>query len=223
MIRLLRYELKHYGSRSGATWLSLSCYLLLVFIMGYTTQHHVPATITAGLDPLVAFQWMAMCVAALLGFERIWMDDARDHVLTQLKLSPYGLGVFITLKIIAFWICIFLPLLVVYGVQHGITDFKQIQIWLLGLAPFALASIALSLLLVMAGALALGSRNGMLIVFLVMVPLMLPVLSFGLGAHIALNMHESPAPALSLLASYTLFNLVLVPCAVHYMLRQHRP
>jgi heme exporter protein B len=223
MMRLLRYELAHYGRHSGATGLCLACYLMLVFIMGYATQHHhITADIKTTLDPVLAFQWMAMSIAAFLGFERIWLDDARDHILTQQKLSPHGLSFFIVLKTIGFWIGVFLPLLLVYAVQYALTmPLDGIGI-LLAMLPFALASVALCLLLVLASALALGSRNGMLIVFLVMVPLMLPVLTFGLGAHIALNTQQSPAPSLSLLAAYTLFNLVLVPAAVHYMLRQHR-
>jgi heme exporter protein CcmB len=221
MIRLLRYELRHYWSGSGSALLSLACYFILIFLMGYATQHHESVAISSGfaVDPSVAFQWIALFIASLLAFERIWMDDARDRILPHFKLSPRGLGFFIALKIIGFWISIFLPLIGVYTLQslyhHGLHGLYYVM-------PFLLASLPLTLLFVLAGAMALHSQNGMLIVLLVIMPLMIPALTFGLGAHIALQTDQAMAPSLSLLAGYTLFNLVLVPCAVHYMLRHHR-
>jgi heme exporter protein B len=221
VITLLRYELKHYWTGSGSALLSLACYFTLLFVMGYATQHHAPTSSNV-IDTQLVFQWIAMFVSSLLAFERIWADDARDHVLAQQKLSPHGLGFFIALKIIAFWISICLPLIVIYAIQYALKDNMTGIMLGLSILPFILSSLIMTLLLVLSGALALGSRNGMLIVFLVMMPLMLPALTFGLGAHIALNMHHSMASALSLLGAYGLFNLVLVPCAVHYILRHHR-
>ncbi|HEY1096769.1 MAG TPA: heme exporter protein CcmB [Alphaproteobacteria bacterium] len=219
MIKLLRYEIRQYWSGSGSALLSLGCYFILTFLMGYATQNHPASENLSGISPALAFQWVAMIVSSLLAIERIWLDDARDHLLAQQRLSPYSTLFFITLKSGAFWICIFLPLLIVFGVQSALSS-GQAEI--IPVIPFLLASISITLLLVLAGALALGSRNGMLISLVIILPLLVPPLTFGLGAHLAIQQGIDVLPALSLLSAYALFNLVLVPCAVHYVLSHTR-
>jgi heme exporter protein B len=220
LLTLLRYEIRHYWRGSGSALLSLGCYFILIFLLGYTTQNSLSMKQTMDTISVTdAFQWIAMILSALLAIERIWLDDFRDHLIPQQRLSPYPLFVLMAVKLKAFWLCIFLPLLLVFAGQYYMTHGNLSA---LAILPFFLASISVTLLLLLAGVLGLGSTNGLLVGLVIILPLLIPPLTFGLGAQLAIQQQLSPWPALSLLTAYILFNLVLVPIAVHYIIAQQR-
>lgn len=68
-------------------------------------------------------------------------------------------------------------------------------------------------------ALTLGLRNGVVLVFVVVLPLCIPVLIFGAGAVSALEVGISPAGHIYLLGALLLFTLAGVPFATAAALR----
>ena len=217
MIRLFYHECMAYWRGHRAPFLGMGCYLILRLLMGYATQHD--PTYATQIIPHLAFQWIALITASLLGLERIWHDDARNHLLLQQKMSPYPLWWFVLLKAKAFWLMMLLPLIIMFGAEQMIATQS---FPLIGLLSLILASFTLSLLLTLAGALTLGSQNGMPVGLLVLFPFLIPPLTFGLGAQIAVLQQTDPWPALALLGACTLFTLIIAPLACFHLLRQQR-
>ena len=82
-----------------------------------------------------------------------------------------------------------------------------------------LGTPVLSMLGALGSALALGLRNGAALVFLLVLPLAVPVLIFGSGAVTAAQNGESAQGALSLLGALLIFTGVVAPPATAAALR----
>lgn len=218
MIRLMALEMAAYWRGQNAPIISMGCYIILIFLMGYASQHE-PGWNDAAI-PQLAFQWIALIVASLLGLERIWHDDWRDGVLIQQRLSHYPLWMFTLIKMIAFWMSVFLPLLVLFSLNQILASGQLPDE---GVVAMILATLSFSLLMGLAGALTLGSTgSSVLVSFLVLLPLLIPALTFGLGTQIALDQGKEPWSPLALLGAYTLFTVLLAPMATSYILHSQR-
>lgn len=217
-MRLLSLEVLAYWRGQNAPAISMGCYIILIFLMGYAAQHE--PSWSDNQIPQLAFQWIALIVSSLLGLERIWHDDWRDGVLLQQRLSHYPLWLFSLIKVLAFWLSVFLPLLILFG---GL-QFLTAQLPDEGMLAMILATLCFSLLMGLAGALTLGSSgSSILISFLILLPLMIPALTFGMGTQIALFQDKEPWSPLALLGAYTLFTVLLAPMATSYILQSQRP
>ncbi len=213
MIRLLWFEILSFWRGRMTPVMSVGVYLLLNFLMGYAMQND-PAWDHSPL-PGLAFGWVAMVMSSLLALDAVWQDDARQGVLLQQQLSPWPFSMIIMLKVLAFYLTIIAPLTILLSWQSG----GDMLTMLAGLT----GGLSISVLIVMAGALTLYARRGALLIsFLVLLPLLIPPLTFGLGAQIAVTQNTSPWPALSLLGATTLFTVVLAPLATYYSLHGQR-
>jgi heme exporter protein B len=166
-----------------------------------------------------AILWIAALLASLLGLDRLFGADAEDGTLDLVLVSGQPLVVYVLGRAAGHWLVTGLPL-VIAAPLFGL---------LLNVPPAALAALALTLLVgtpaltligAVGAALAAGlPRGGQLIAVLVL-PLTVPVLIFGVSA--ALGAVSEPEPFLSpflLLCAGTLAALALAPFAAAAALR----
>lgn len=211
MTSLLMHEiLSHWRGRKSPL-AGIGCYLILQFLMGYTTQNDAG---WAGV-PALAFGWVALILSSLLALEAVWADDSSCGVLAQQRLGARPFGAIILYKTAAFYIAVVAPLVALFVAQHG---FDAASV-----AALALGGLDVTLLLVMAGALTVTLRHGAWLAgLLAVLPLLVPPLTFGLGAQIAVLQNASPLPALALLGGVTLFTLITAPLATFHILSGQR-
>ena len=128
-----------------------------------------------------AILWIAGLLATLLGLDRLFQADEEDGSLDLMRLSPAPLELVVLAKVAAHWIATGLPLALAAPL-FGL---------LLGMEPAALGRTALSLLLGTPGlafagavgaALAATIRRGGLVIAILVVPLCVPLLIFGVAA-----------------------------------------
>jgi len=215
---ILKRDLKLALRAGGGAGIGVIFFLALVTIVPFAIGPDLPLLKRIG----AAVLWIGALLASLLGLERIFASDHEDGSLDLLLLAPVPLALIAATKALAHWIATGLPLVVMTPVL-GL---------MLGIEPPALAAVTITLLAgtpavtligLIGGALAATlPRSGMLVAVLVL-PLAIPLLIFGVAATDAAVTNEIPFGApFRLLCAISLFFLVLGPVAAAAALRHAR-
>jgi heme exporter protein B len=160
-----------------------------------------------------AILWIAALLASLLGLDRLFGADREDGSLDLVVVSGEPLAVYALGRAVGHWLVTGLPI-VVAAPALGL---------LLNLEPLAMGAVALTLLVgtpaltligAVGAALTAGLPRGGLLIAVLVLPLTVPVLIFGVSA--TLGALSDPEPFLSpflLLSAGALAALALAPFA----------
>jgi len=163
--------------------------------------------------------WVAALLAALLSLERLFQADYEDGSLDLLALGPAPLPAIAAAKIAAHWLTTAVPLIAAAPVLALILNLPPAAFSSLVLA-LVLGTPTLSLIGGVGAALVLGARRGGVLLALLVLPLYIPVLIFGVAAVGASQIGLAAQPHLFMLAALLLVALVLAPWAAGAALRQ---
>ncbi len=164
--------------------------------------------------------WLSLLLAVLLTAEQIFQRDLEDGSLELMTMTTVPFELITLVKAIAHWLTVSLPLAVIappLGLLLNL-DINQLPIFWLSII---VGSLALSLLASLGGAIAAGLRRGGLLVSILVLPLYIPVLIFGVSATTMLMGAQSAVPSLLVLLAITLLCLVMVPLACAAALRAY--
>jgi heme exporter protein B len=156
--------------------------------------------------------WVAALLAALLSLDRLFQADLEDGSLDLLALSATPLELLVLAKCLAHWLTTGLPLVIAAPVLAALLNLDATA-WPVLILALALGTPALSLIGAVGAALTVGVRRGGVLLSLLVLPLVVPVLIFGVAAVEAAAAGLSPRPHLLLLAGTGLFAAVLAPWA----------
>ena len=193
--------------RSPALWLPVLFFVLVAAIFPFAIGPD--ARLLARIAPGVV--WVAALLAALLPVETLVAPDLEDGTIDQLMARGIAMELVMTARVIAHWLGLALPLLAalpIAGVLLGVDAAVMLRLAL----ALLLGTPALAALGVVAAALTAGLRGGGALAGLIVLPLALPVLIFGVGA-------DAPG-ALPLLAAASLVVLAMSPFAAAAALKQ---
>jgi heme exporter protein B len=213
-LALVARDLRLAARQGGAATMAVSFFAVAValFPLGVGPELELLGRIGPGVI------WVAALLATLLTLDRLFQADLEDGSLDLLALGPLPLGFVVLAKCLAHWIANAAPLLVVAPLLCLLMNVPGAGVPMLLLA-MALGTPALSLIGAIGAALTVGIRRGGVLLSLLVLPLYVPVLIFGVGAVDA-AVHGFPAAqALSLLGAASLFSLVLAPLAAAAALR----
>lgn len=166
-----------------------------------------------------AILWIGALLATLLGLDRLFQADREDGTLDLMLMAGRPLELVVLIKCLAHWVATGLPL-VVAAPLLGI---------FLNLEPLAMGAVTLTLLvgtpaLTLIGAigasLTVSLRRGGLLLAVLVVPLAIPILIFGVSSADA-ALHD-PVPFLTpflILCALSLIAAVLGPIASAMALR----
>ena len=157
--------------------------------------------------------WVAALLAALLPVETLVAADRADGTLDQLVSRGVALETVAAARLVAHWLGFALPLLLalpIAGVLLGL-DGATLRQTALGLL---LGTPGLAALALIAASLTAGLRGGGALAGLIVLPLALPVLIFGVGLATGTG-----AGALKLLAASSLVLVAIAPFASAAALR----
>jgi heme exporter protein B len=158
-------------------------------------------------------------LASMLSLDRLFQADYEDGSLELLVLTPAPLGVVVAGKMLAHWLTTGLPLMAAAPVLAVLLHMPPEGFPAL-LAAMALGTPTLSLIGGIGAALVLGARRGGVLLSLLILPLYVPVLIFGVGAIDAAVQGLASRPHLMILAGLLSAALVLAPWASAAALRQ---
>jgi heme exporter protein B len=163
--------------------------------------------------------WVAALLASMLALERLFQTDYEDGSLELLALAPVPLEAVVIAKVTAHWLTTGLPLIVAAPVLAILLNMEP-DGFLALIGALSLGTPLLSLIGAVGAALILGSRRGGVLLGLLVLPLFIPALVFGVAAVDAAAFGFAVRPHLLMLGGLLLGAMVLTPWAAAAALRQ---
>ncbi|HJN26264.1 MAG TPA: heme exporter protein CcmB, partial [Rhodospirillales bacterium] len=186
---------------------------VILFPFGVGPEPNILARIAAGVI------WVAALLASMLSLERLFQTDYEDGSLELLTLSPIALEVIVLAKITAHWLTTGLPLIVAAPLLAVLLNMNTEGFPML-IVALLLGTPSLSLIGAVGAALILGSRRGGVLLALLILPLYIPVLIFGVSAVDAVMGGLESKAQLLIMGAFLLGALPLCPWAAAAGVRQ---
>jgi heme exporter protein B len=200
----------------GGALIGVLFFLIVVTLMPFAIGPDL--ALLARIGP--AILWLGALLASLLALDRLIAADHEDGSLDLILMARAPLELTVAVKAVAHWLTTGLPL-VVAAPLLGL---------LLNLDPKASGAVALTLLIgtpaltfigLIGAALSVALRRGGLLLAVLVLPMTIPVLIFGVAASNAAIVGPVPfGTPLTVLSALTLASLVLGPFAAAAALRQ---
>ena len=199
----------------GAIGTALGFYLIVVTLLplGLGPDLHLLSRIAPGM------LWIALLLAALLSLSRVFESDYEDGSLEVLATGPLPLEAVAAAKALAHWLSTGIPLTLLAPLL-GLLLNLDIAAYPPLIATMVIGTPAISFLGAAGAALTLKARRGGLLVALLVLPLYIPTLIFGITALSAALLDTGGfQPAILILGAITLGSLVIGPLAAGMALR----
>jgi heme exporter protein B len=211
---LLWRDVKLAARQGSALTLTLSFFVIAVTLFPLGVGPELPILLRIGPGVL----WVAALLSCLLTLDRIFQADYDDGSLEQLMLGPLPLEIMVLAKILAHWLTALLPLIVIAPFLALSLNLPVDGIIAMVLA-LLLGSPVLSLIGAVGAALTVAMRRGGVLLSLLVLPLYIPVLIFGVAAVDAAIALLPAQPHLMLLGGLSLGSVVVGPIATAAALR----
>ncbi|MEZ5773606.1 MAG: heme exporter protein CcmB [Hyphomicrobiaceae bacterium] len=215
-LSLVARDLKLALREGGAIGTALGFYLVVVAMLplGLGPDLNLLSRIAPGV------LWVAMLLSALLSVDRIFHNDHEDGTLEQLALGEMPLELVAAAKSLAHWITTGIPLALVAPLL-GLMLNMEASAYLPLVLTMLIGTPAVSFVGAIGAALTLGLRRGGLLVSLLVLPLYVPALIFGISAVSAATVAGpmSFRTPLLILAAISIVSVVLAPLAAAAALR----
>jgi heme exporter protein B len=215
---LFRREARLARRIGGGGLVGLVFFLILVTVVPFGVGPDM--MLLARIGP--AILWIGALLATLLALDRLFQADEEDGSLDLLLMSSTPLEAIVAVKCAVHWTTTVLPL-VIAAPFFGL---------MLGLAPSALLPMTLTLLVgtpaltflgAIGAALTVSLRRGGLLLAVLVLPLAVPLLIFGVSAASAAIIGPLPfGTPFAILAGLSLFTIALAPFAAAAALRAVR-
>ncbi len=166
-----------------------------------------------------AVLWVTALLAAMLSFDRLFQQDADDGGLDQLALAGLPLALIALAKAIAHWLTTGLPILILAPVMAIMLNL-QADAYPALIAGLALGTPVVSLFGTVGAALVVGARRAGVLVALIVLPLLIPLLIFGVSAIEAAGAGLPVRSHLMFLGAILAGAVPLAPLAAGAALRQ---
>jgi heme exporter protein B len=202
--------------RVGGGALMGALFFLIVVVM-------VPFAVGPDLKLLArigpAILWLGALLASLLALDRLLATDYEDGSLDLLMTAPMPLEVSVAAKAIAHWLTTGLPLVLIAPLLGLMLNVEMSAMGALMLTLLA-GTPALTFIGLIGAALSVALRRGGLLLAVLVLPLTIPVLIFGVAAAEAAITGPAPfGPPFTILCALSLASFVLGPFAAAAALR----
>ena len=167
-----------------------------------------------------AILWLGALLATLLGLDRLLTTDFEDGSLDLILMAPVSLEVAIAIKALAHWLTTGLPIVIAAPLLGILLNVGPESTGAVALTLFA-GTPALTFIGVIGAALTVALRRGGLLLPVLVLPLNIPVLIFGVSATNAAVSGPAPFGApFAVLCALTLMSVVIGPVAAAIAVRQ---
>jgi heme exporter protein B len=218
LIAVLLRDLRLAIRIGGGGAMGIVFFLMIVTVMPFAIGPDL--NLLSRIGPAVL--WIAAVLATLIGLDRLFQADEEDGSLDLLRMSGVPMELIVLTKGLAHWLATGLPLAIaapLFGIM-------------LALEPAAMGGAALTLLVGTPGltfvgavgaALTASLRRGGLLLSVLVLPLMIPILIFGVSAASAARGGTVPfATPFAILAALSLISIVVGAIAAGAALRGSR-
>ena len=206
----------HMALRQGVDNLMIVAFFaiaVILFPFGIGPEPNILARIAPGII------WVAALMSSMLSLERLFQNDFDDGSLELLALQPVALEITVVAKVFVHWLTTGLPLIIVAPILAIMMGLPEEGLWSLIIA-LCLGTPCLSLIGAIGAALILGARRGGTLLSLLVLPLYIPVLIFGVSSVDAIINEFSNKSQFLILSGFLLASIALCPWACAAALRQ---
>lgn len=211
IVRELRLAIREGGALGTALGFNLVVIAMLPLSLGPDLQ--LLSRIAGGL------LWVSLLLSALLSLPRLFEADYDDGVLEVFVTAPISLEAATAIKAIAHWLTTGIPLTLM-APMLGLMLNLELSAYPVLLATMFAGTPAISFIGAIGAALTLRSRRGGLLIALLVLPLYIPTLVFGISAMDASALGTGAFGASFLIVlAISLASLVLGPVAAAAALR----
>lgn len=197
----------------GGAALCLGFFLVIITLqpLGIGPDPDTLKTIAPGV------MWIALLLSVLLSADRIFQADYEDGSLDVIMNAPLPIEMAVLAKALAHWLSTCLPLVLISPVLGLFFNLEPSSFAALIITALV-GSPALSLMSTVGAAMTVSLRRGGLLLSVLILPLLVPVLIFGVFALQNFAENAISAPMLFLMA-ISLSSLVICPIAASGALR----
>lgn len=215
LLAILKRDMRLAVRVGGGALMGALFFLIVVAMMPFAIGPDLG--LLARIGP--AILWLGALLASLLALDRLFATDHEDGSLDLLMMGPIPLELAVAAKAIAHWLTTGLPLVLVTPLLALMLnlDLRPAAVLMLTLAA---GTPALTFIGLIGAALAVALRRGGLLLAVLVLPLTIPVLIFGVAAANAAITGPAPfGPPFTILCALSLASLVLGPVAAAAALR----
>ncbi len=212
---LVRRDLLVAWKEGGTVGVALGFYLVVVTLLplGIGPDLNLLTRIAPGI------LWVALLLAALLSLGRMFETDLEDGSLEVLATGPLPLEAVAAAKSLAHWLTTGVPLTLLAPLLGLFLNLQPEAYGVLMLSMLA-GTPAISSLGAVGAALTLRTRRGGLLLALLMLPLFVPTLIFGIETVRSASLDSAAfLPSFLILCAISLASVVLAPVAAAAALR----
>lgn len=176
-VALIARDLKLAARVGGSGALGLIFFLMIVTLVPFALGPDL--NLLSRIGP--AILWLAAVLATLIGLDRLFQADEEDGSLDLLHTSPLPLELVVLAKAVAHWLTTGLPLALaapLFGLLVALTPTGMAAT----AATLLVGTPALTFIGAIGAALTSTIRRGGLILAVLVLPLMIPTLIFGVSA-----------------------------------------
>ena len=157
-----------------------------------------------------AIIWIGLILAILPSLEKILQKDYESGWLDQIATTDVPLEIVLLSKSISYWLIVLIPTILSSPLFDILLSMELKYLpWLI--LSMSIGGLGISLIGLNGSALILGAKRGNILLPILIIPLMIPILIFGVGINEAVKIGESPFGNLFLLMALTLIYLVISP------------
>jgi heme exporter protein B len=200
----------------GGALMGVLFFLVVVTLIPFAVGPDLPLLKRIG----PAILWLAALLASLLALDRLFSADHEDGSLDLILMSRAPLELVVLCKGIAHWLTTGLPLIVaapLIGLLLNLDGPAELAL----AATLLVGTPALTFIGLIGAAIAVTLRRGGLLLAVIVLPLTVPVLIFGVAAANAAVVGPMPfGTPFTILCALTLASLVVGPFAAAAALRQ---
>ena len=214
LLALLRRDLALASRRLADSGMALAFFViaLSLFPFGVGASPDILARIGSGVV------WVVALLAVLLTLDRLWQADYEDGSLELILLAQAPLELLVAVKCLAHWLTTGLVLVVASPLLALLMNLPVEALWAVPLA-LLVGTPTLTLVGSIGAALLVGSRRGSVLMALLVLPLYIPVLIFGVAAVESEVMGLGGSAPILILTAMLLLALALTPFATAAALR----
>jgi heme exporter protein B len=211
---LFRRDLALASRRLADSLMGLAFFVvaLSLFPFGVGASPDILSRIGAGVV------WVVALLAVLLTLDRLWQADHEDGSLELILLAQAPLELLVVVKCLAHWLTSGLILVVASPLLALLMNLPLESLWAVP-AALLLGTPTLTLVGSIGAALLVGSRRGSVLMALLVLPLYIPVLIFGVAAVESQMLGLGGSAPFQILAAMLLAALALTPFATAAALR----
>ena len=215
MMALLARDLKLAFRVGGGALTGVLFFLVVITIVPFGIGPDL--NLLAKIGP--AMLWIAALLASLLGLDRLFQQDREDGTLDLIIMQPYSMATTVFIKCIAHWLANGLPLIIATPIFGMFMNMEPLAIAAV-FATLIVGTPAITFIGAVGAAVTVSLPRGGLLLAVLILPLVIPILIFGVSA--SYGAVEDPAPFTSpflILCALTLFFAIIGPITAGWMLK----